>query len=240
MMSHKVSVATLITLLTSLCEQGSIRQALDGDAFTAPHMPILEGQLGQLVSAQLSAADTTLATLGVELGALDTASDRDSSALVGLLRSSAALLEDDDPALAQALTEAADVMEGDGLIQLTRARYDAIGGHAAQREQRMGATQREALEALKLGPNHTALDRFERWVSRAVELSGKEVTRAGVAAQRAAQPTISPADLARLKRDTIHRLNRLIDAVGDSALSGELRAAILSPLQKASDEARAL
>lgn len=238
MVTQAVSVATLIVLLKGLCEAGSpARVALDGDKFTEPHRVLLEELLAELVSAEVSGADAELAALSVELGALDSANDREASALPGVL-SHAIVLLDDDPALAEELEAALAVMRGDGIIKLTRSRYDAIGGHAAQRVQRMTPALRAALEQIKLG-KHTLLDRFDRWAARAAQLSATELKRVSHAAQHKASPGVMPADLARLKRDTIRRLNKLIDAIDDSALSPDARAAILAPIQKASDDAKA-
>jgi hypothetical protein len=240
MMNHSVSVATLVVILKGLCEQGSpTRRELEADPFTAPHLPLLEAQLGQLVSAEASGEDPVVAALGVELGALDGANDRDVSGLTGLLRGAIALLEDEDPALAGELEQALEViMEDGGVLQLVRARYDAIGGYAAQRDQRMSPAMRAAMGKIKLG-KRTLLESFERWVTRAAELSAKELERVALADKHKTNPGTTSADLARLKRDTIHRLNKLIAAIGDSALSRDLQRAILAPIEKAAADARA-
>lgn len=239
MMNHSVSVATLIVILKGLCEQGSpTRRALEADPFTAPHMPLLEGFLGRLVSAVAGGADPVVAASGEALRALDNANDRDVSGLTWTLRGLIALLEEEEPALAGELEQALEVMVGSGLVQLTGARYDAIGGYAAQRDQRMTPALRAAMGKIKLG-KHTLLDSFERWVGRAAELSAKELERVALADKHKANPGTTPADLARLKRDTIHRLNKLIAAIDDSAMSHDLQRAILAPIEKAAADARA-
>jgi hypothetical protein len=239
MMNHSVSVASLIVILKGLCEQGSpTRRALEADPFTAPHLPLLEAQLGQLVSASSSGADQRVAALGVELGGLDDHNDRDVGGLIGTLRGAIALLEDDEPALAGELGQALEVMVGSGLVQLTGARYDAIGGYAAQRDQRMSPAMRAAMQKVRFGKK-TLLESFERWVTRAAELSAKELERVALAAKHKTNPGTTSADLVRLKRDTIHRLNKLIAAIDDSALSHDLQRAILAPIEKAAADARA-
>ena len=222
----------VITHAQRLSEPSSeIRQMLNSDPFTQPHAARLEQELTDYISAERRNAPMVeqIQSITAQLTLLDAASDQQMSGLARTLQGIIQLTQDDSTR--QGLQEALSALQHVGISSMIRSRYDAVSGFATTLNKALSPSARQALSAVTFD-NATLEQMLDAWIERAHRISALEQQRSELLANNTTPPPIHTADIQRLLRDVIRRINRIITSLPDSSISTEDQRRILAPIQQ--------